>query len=70
MRMKNRWIGGLALATALMLGACAPPNQGAADAAEPADAVEQQREAWENADDAVVPDPERPVPFDEDEPTP
>lgn len=39
-------------------------------AAEPADAVEQQREAWENTDDAVVPDPDRPVPFDEDEPTP
>ena len=39
-------------------------------AAEPADAVEQQREAWENADDAVVPDPDRPVPLDEDEPTP
>ena len=39
-------------------------------AAEPADAVEQQREAWENADDAVVPDPDRTVPLDEDEPTP
>ncbi|MFS0886789.1 hypothetical protein [Aeromicrobium sp. 179-A 4D2 NHS] len=36
-------------------------------AAEPADAVEQQREVWENADDALVPDPERPVPIDDDE---
>lgn len=36
MRMKNRWIGGLALATALMLGACAPPNQGAGESSEPA----------------------------------
>lgn len=35
--MKNRWIGGLALATALMLGACAPPNQGAGESpSEPA----------------------------------
>lgn len=39
-------------------------------AAEPADAVEQQREVWENADDQLVPDPDRPVPIDEDEPTP
>jgi hypothetical protein len=36
MRMKNRWIGALALATALMLGACAPPNQGAGESSEPA----------------------------------
>ena len=38
MRMKNRWIGGLALATALLLGACAPPNQGAGES--PSEAVE------------------------------
>ena len=36
-------------------------------AAEPADAVDQQREVWENVDDEVVPDPERTVPVDEDE---
>ena len=29
--MKNRWVGGLALATAAVLGACAPPQQGAED---------------------------------------
>ena len=35
--MKNRWIGALALAIALMLGACAPPNQGAGESpSEPA----------------------------------
>ena len=28
MRMKNRWIGGLVLALAVALGACAPPGQG------------------------------------------
>ena len=38
MRMKNRWIGGIALATALLLGACAPPNQGAGES--PSEAVE------------------------------
>jgi len=38
-------------------------------AAEPADAAEQQRDAWDDEDDGVVPDAERPVPFDEDEPT-
>lgn len=26
--MKNRWIGGLVLAMAVALGACAPPGQG------------------------------------------
>jgi hypothetical protein len=26
--MKNRWIGGLVIAIAVALGACAPPNQG------------------------------------------
>jgi len=26
--MKNRWIGGLVIAMAVALGACAPPNQG------------------------------------------
>jgi len=36
MRMKHRWIGGgLALATALTLGACAPPQQGADESAAP-----------------------------------
>ena len=35
--MKNRWIGALALAIALMLGAFAPPNQGAGESpSEPA----------------------------------
>ncbi|MCL3839083.1 hypothetical protein [Aeromicrobium duanguangcaii] len=40
--------------------------------AEPADAADQQRDAWDDEDDqdgAVVPDADRSVPFDEDEPT-
>jgi hypothetical protein len=36
MRMKHRWIGGLALATALTLGACAPTQQGAEESEAPA----------------------------------
>ncbi|WP_286930115.1 MULTISPECIES: hypothetical protein [Aeromicrobium] len=36
-------------------------------AADPADAVDQRREAWQNDDDLLVPDPDRPVPVDEDE---
>jgi hypothetical protein len=40
MRMKNRWIGGLAVATALTLGACAPTQQGADESDEPAPAAE------------------------------
>ncbi|SKB09154.1 hypothetical protein [Aeromicrobium choanae] len=36
-------------------------------AAEPADAVDQRREVWENDDDLLVPDADRPVPVDEDE---
>lgn len=32
-RMKNRWIGVLALATVLSLGACAPTQQGADESA-------------------------------------
>jgi hypothetical protein len=32
MRMKHRWTGGLLLATALALGACAPTDAGADDA--------------------------------------
>lgn len=38
--MRNRWIGGLAVATALMLGACAP-QQGADEA----DAADQAAES-------------------------
>ena len=40
MAMKNRWIGGLALAAALSLGACAPTQQGAEESEEPAPAAE------------------------------
>ncbi len=35
-RMKHRWTGGLALATAFMLGACAPTQQGADESESPA----------------------------------
>ena len=35
MRMKHRWIGGLALAVAVTLAACAPPSQGGAQSEGP-----------------------------------
>lgn len=38
MRMKHRWIGGIAVAAALALGACAPPQQGAGESGEPSQA--------------------------------
>ena len=51
MRMKNRWIGGVALATALMLGACAPPNQGAGESpSEPAATSSPSAEASPSED--------------------
>jgi hypothetical protein len=37
-RMKHRWIGGLIVAAALALGACAPPNQGGQSSEEPSQA--------------------------------
>ncbi len=40
MGMRNRWIGGLALAAALTLGACAPPEQGAAETSDPSPPAE------------------------------
>ena len=40
MAMKKRWIGGLALVAVISLGACAPTQQGAEEAEEPAPAVE------------------------------
>lgn len=36
-------------------------------AAEPADAADQRREVWRNEDDALVPDPDRIVPIEDDE---
>lgn len=53
MRMKNRWICGLALATALTLGACAPTQQGAeesAPAAETSAPAEASAEAMESSE--------------------
>ena len=40
--MKNRWTGGLLLAVALSMAACAPPNQGGGASAEPSDAAAPQ----------------------------
>ena len=40
--MKNRWTGGLLLAVALSLAACAPPNQGGGASGEPSDAAAPQ----------------------------
>jgi starvation-inducible outer membrane lipoprotein len=53
--MKNRWIGALALATALMLGACAPPNQGAGESEEPANAAESSAPASVEASESAEP---------------
>lgn len=50
MRMKNRWICGLALATALTLGACAPTQQGAEESDEPAPAAETSAPAEASAE--------------------
>ena len=53
MRMKHRWTGGLALATALMLGACAPTQQGADESESPAvetTAPTQSAEASQSAE--------------------
>jgi hypothetical protein len=36
--MKNRWIGGVVLALAVALGACAPPGQGGGSSDEPSSA--------------------------------
>jgi hypothetical protein len=58
MRMKNRWIGGLALATALMLGACAPPNQGAGASSEPAATSSPSTEASPSEDAGSMGTPE------------
>lgn len=53
MRMKNRWIGGLALAAALLLGACAPPNQGAAES--PSEAPESVAPATTEPSESAEP---------------
>ncbi len=43
MRMKHRWIGGLVLAIAVALGACAPPGQGGRSSVEPIPAAPLER---------------------------
>ncbi len=53
--MKNRWIGALALADALMLGACAPPNQGAGESEEPVNAAESSAPASVEASESAEP---------------
>lgn len=45
MRMKHRWIGGLAIAAALTLGACAPTQQGADESAAPSQAADNSTPA-------------------------
>ena len=57
--MKNRWIGALALAAALTLGACAPPNQGAGESpSEPAAASSASTEASPSEDAGAMETPE------------
>ena len=69
MRMKNRWIGGLAVATALTLGACAPVQQGAEESEEPAPAAEtsapaQPSETAEAMESAEASESAAPTPDD------
>ncbi len=66
MRMKHRWIGGLLIATALTLGACAPPNQGGQSSDEPSRAAESSEPAPESA----APATESSAPSGSAEPTP
>lgn len=40
--MKDRWTGGLLVASALSMAACAPPSQGGGASAEPSDAAAPQ----------------------------
>jgi hypothetical protein len=61
MRMKHRWIGGLLLAAALSLGACAPPDQGADESAAPTPGASDATEA-----EGASPTP-TPAPTDPDE---
>ncbi len=66
---KNRWIGGLALATALMLGACAPPQQGAEETEAADQAVESASpsvEATEMAEPAQSEESESAEPTPDD----
>jgi hypothetical protein len=49
MRMKNRWIGGLVLAIAVALGACAPPGQGGGSSDEPSEPAPAESTAAESA---------------------
>ena len=57
--MKHRWTGGLAMATALMLGACAPNQQGADESESPAiqsvapTQTEEPSESAEASEDAA-----------------
>ena len=50
MRMKHRWIGGLALAVAVTLAACAPPSQGGAESDGPSAPAEGSTPAMDRAD--------------------
>ena len=59
MGMKNRWIGALVLAAALVLGACAPAQQGAdetpdeaAGSAEPSHSMPMDSPSAAPSDDA------------------
>lgn len=64
--MKNRWIGGLALAAALTLGACAPTQLGGDESTEPTQAAESSAPAAtaEPTESAEVSESAEPTPDD------
>jgi hypothetical protein len=58
MRMKHRRTGGLLLAAALTLGACAPPDAGADDeTSSPATEATEASDAPTTAPDSATPEP-------------
>lgn len=71
MHMKNRWIGGLLLAVAVALGACAPPGGGqgssAPSLAPPSEAPAQSTEESMGAEESMAAEESEaptPTPYD------
>jgi hypothetical protein len=69
MRMKNRWIGGLLVAMAVALGACAPPDQGGQQSSEPS-VPESEAPAESQAVESQAPSPSAETESEAPSPTP